>query len=136
MGRASPITVYIVVEQGYEYNDEIHYPAGDGSPSRVFANREDAELAANEDNAAALEQQPLSDFCYCLSERIVYGFRKDEGLDVDDLIASATTEIRNILGDPDWTHEKTMVALTPEQVEKLKQVVDIQFAWVEERVVE
>lgn len=135
MGRANPITVYIVVEQGYEYNDEIHYPAGDGSPGRTFANKADAERVANESVANILEQQPLSDFCYALYERITYEFTKNCD-DEEARETEATTEIRNILGDPDWTYERVMTAVSPEQLEKLKQVVDIQFAWVEERVIE
>lgn len=43
LGAGRPRQAWIVVEQGWEYNDEFHYPEGEYPRSRLFSQRTDAE---------------------------------------------------------------------------------------------
>jgi hypothetical protein len=59
---------YLVVERGAEYNDEIISPRQFGDPKTVFIDRETADKAAAELNAAWYRHNNILDYCYRLAE--------------------------------------------------------------------
>jgi hypothetical protein len=60
--------VYVVVERGAEYNDEIYSPREKGEPRTIFLEREAAERAAADRDADWHRYNNILDFCYQLKQ--------------------------------------------------------------------
>ena len=61
-------TVYVVMERGAEYNDEIVEPFAGGDPRWAFLNRAQAEEAAADRDARWHRENNILDFCYRLAD--------------------------------------------------------------------
>jgi hypothetical protein len=69
-GQRQP--VYLVIERGAEYNDEIMSPHAAGEPKSAFLDRAEAERAAAERNARWYRQNNILDYCYQLKDVTPY----------------------------------------------------------------
>jgi hypothetical protein len=58
--------VYVVMERGAEYNDEIMDPNAEGEPKLAFVDREEAERVAADRNARWHRENNILDYCYRL----------------------------------------------------------------------
>jgi hypothetical protein len=65
-------TVYVVMERGAEYNDEIMSPHSGGDPKWAFLDRAEAERAAAERNARWHRENNILDYCYQLQDVTPY----------------------------------------------------------------
>ncbi len=61
-------TAYVVVERGYEYNDEIYEPHEAGQPSLIFLDPEAADRHATEREVEWHRHNNILDFCYRLED--------------------------------------------------------------------
>lgn len=61
---------YVVIEKGWEYNDEIYYRAesGGGIPMKVFKDKHKADTWAREQNIKCVRGQELCSFYYDLED--------------------------------------------------------------------
>lgn len=126
---------FVVVERGWEYNDEIDQPNTFGEPDRVFFDRATAEEVAAARNAAVFRRERVSRFCYGIEE-------------ISDLtVAELNEQIRAILdqqpmtwGDPeidaaadqdmlDWPD---LADATEEQVRRIANLFTLKFFYVVE----
>jgi hypothetical protein len=125
-------TVYVVMERGAEYNDEIMSPNLGGDPKWVFLDRAEAENAAAERNASWHREHSILDYCYDLKEVTRHP--------VGDL----ARRISDILGrpfhlpdgdDPTYAHsERALVRgpVTDEQMRKIADLFKLKFFYVVE----
>jgi hypothetical protein len=81
-------TLYVVMERGAEYNDEIMAPNRGGDPKWAFLDRVEAERAAADRNGRWHRENNILDFCYQLKDVTPY---------TDDELARRISEI---LGRP------------------------------------
>jgi hypothetical protein len=65
-------TLYVVMERGAEYNDEIMRPNHEGEPKWIFLDRAEAENAAAERNALWYRWNNILDYCYDLKDVTPY----------------------------------------------------------------
>jgi hypothetical protein len=65
-------TVYVVMERGAEYNDNIMSPNLGGDPKWAFLDRAEAENAAAEREARWHREHNILDYCYDLKEVTPY----------------------------------------------------------------
>jgi hypothetical protein len=65
-------TVYVVMERGAEYNDNIMAPNAAGDPKWVFLDRAEAENAAAERGARWHREHNILDYCYELKDVTSY----------------------------------------------------------------
>jgi hypothetical protein len=75
---------YLVVQVGYEYNDEINEPQG-SDPYSVYDDEETAKGRARELNAGAFNGIDLQDYCYRLNEISPYFDEKDLRAKLEEL---------------------------------------------------
>ena len=61
-------TVYVVMERGAEYNDEIMSPNHGGDPKWAFLDRAEAERDAAERDAGWHREYNILDYCYRLKD--------------------------------------------------------------------
>jgi hypothetical protein len=65
-------SVYVVMERGAEYNDEIMSPHAEGDPRSAFLDRAEAERVASERNARWHRENNILDYCYRLKDVTPY----------------------------------------------------------------
>src|SRR5262249_12820595 len=75
MASPSAKTVYVVQEVHWEYNDEYHYPAGEGQPVKAFRDRQRAEAYRRE-----LEQAPHVQQCLACLFNFAGAYQFDDSL--------------------------------------------------------
>jgi len=64
---------YIIMEKGYEYDDNIYNSIEGGNPTKVFFNRKDAETEKNRLEIKKMKETNISYYTYSI----------EEGLNVD-----------------------------------------------------
>lgn len=74
-------TIYLVMSQGFDYNDEYYFQVDGGHPESFFTDREKAEAAA--------EQKNLDEFKSLIKDGSIRDYSSD-GL--NGLISDSTTE--------------------------------------------
>ncbi len=74
-------TIYLVMEQGFDYNDEYYFQVDGGSPDSFFTNKKKAEEAA--------EKKNLEEFKGLIKDGSIREYSND-GL--DGLLADSVTE--------------------------------------------
>lgn len=105
-GDANMSTVYVLMEAGWEYDDNIHWLSGSGggNPQKVFEDKEKAETEATRKN--------LEDF----KDLVKSGDIREYGYNLDDMLSDTATEddlffeegiFRTLFGKPadDWWRE-------------------------------
>lgn len=77
-------TIYVLMEEGWEYNDEIMFQpeGGGGSPHSFFLKEEDAQKECERRNLKSFKDLwktgEIRNYCYGFDELIPYNFRKDK----------------------------------------------------------
>lgn len=125
-------TVYVVMERGAEYNDEIMAPDLGGDPKWAFLDRAEAENAAAERDARWHREHNILDYCYGLKEVTPYH------------AGELARRISGILGRPyalpgggeptfDYS-ERPLVEgpITDEQMRKIAELFTLKFFYVVE----
>jgi hypothetical protein len=127
--------VYVLMEEGWEYNDEtyFHPDSGSGTPTKVFETQEAADVECNKRNLDSLKEMfaegDASQYFYNLTDIIVYSNRKDSdkverleeiiqiifGCDIDQLNDQLDFQ-RKIEANPDvsdttWLEFQSMTTL-------------------------
>lgn len=123
-------TVYVVMERGAEYNDEIMAPYIGGDPRWAFLDRTEAEKAAADRNASWHRQNNILEFCYQLKDITPHP------------AAELARRISEILGRPfelpdeddfDPTGEPLVEGpVTDEQMRKISELFTLKFFYVVE----
>jgi hypothetical protein len=133
MGSMS--NVYVLMEEGWEYNDEtyFHPDSGSGTPTKVFGTQEAADVECNRRNLESLKKMfaegDASQYFYNLTNIIIYSSRKDSdkverleeliqiifGCDIDQLNDQLDYQ-RKIEANPDvsdttWLEFQSMTTL-------------------------
>lgn len=76
--------MYVLVEEGWEYNDEVMFrpESGGGTPTKVFASKEKAEQERDRLNAKVLSAKfadgSIQDYFYSISDMVPYSRKKDK----------------------------------------------------------
>ncbi|MFK8113807.1 MAG: hypothetical protein AB8B91_16520 [Rubripirellula sp.] len=60
--------VFVIVERGFEYNDEVFHLNDEAAPQKVFLDKTSALRAAEQQNAGQLRQYNPLAFCYGIEE--------------------------------------------------------------------
>lgn len=127
--------IYLVMEQGFDYNDEYYFQVDGGSPDSFFTNKKKAE--------AACEQKNLEEF----KRLIKAGYIRDYSSDgLDGLLDSKATEeeltfeegiFKTLFGltaeewyEAQWNHnvdDKLKVEPTDEQWNRLMKCFNLEF---------
>lgn len=125
-------TVYLVMERGAEYNDEIMSPNPGGDPRWIFLDRSEAENAAAERDARWHRENNILDYCYDLKEVTSHP------------PAELARRISQILGrpydlpgegEPTFTHSDERLVqgpVTDEQMRKIAELFTLKFFYVVE----
>ncbi len=123
-------TVYVVMERGAEYNDEIMRPDLSGAPKWAFLERAEAEKAAADRNARWHRENNILEYCYQLKDVTPHP------------AAELSRRISEILGRPfelpdeddfDPTGEPLVDGpVTDEQMRKIAELFTLKFFYVVE----
>ena len=112
---------YVVMEVGWEYNDEVYYTTEDkaGKPSVVYKDKNKAEEVCRKCNIDKLLQEDLIHYCY----------------DIDDVLEPGFEEyVKEINGE--FFEDEGVLRLpntrTPEQEMKLLSLINLRFFTVSE----
>ena len=76
--------VYILMEEGWDYNDEVFFRAesGGGHPHSFYTNKEDADKECDARNIEKFkslwESGEIREYCYGIDELLPYDKRKDK----------------------------------------------------------
>jgi len=76
-------TIYLVMEQGYEYNDEYYTRVDGGSPKSFFTNKKKAEEAAEAKNLEEFKRLIKEDYIRDYSNDGLEGFLSDSATEED-----------------------------------------------------
>ena len=120
-------TVYVLMEEGWDYNDEVYFRSdgGGGHPSCFFGSQEEADKECQTRNIKSFRELwqsgEIREYCYGIDELLPYESRKDKaskkllnetceklfGLDwneVDDQFSNEDrVTILESATDADWT---------------------------------
>ena len=78
-------TVYVLMEEGWEYNDEtyFHPESGGGTPHSFYTSLEKAQVECDKRNLASFKDLwksgEIHDYCYGLDELVSYDLSKNKG---------------------------------------------------------
>lgn len=76
-------TVYVLMEEGWDYNDEIYFQAeaGGGHPKCFFTSEEEANKECTSQNLKSFKELwksgEIREYCYGISDLLPYDDRKD-----------------------------------------------------------
>ena len=79
-------TVYVLMEEGWDYNDEVYFrsDAGGGHPKVFYLSQEEADKECQTRNVASFRELWVSgeirEYCYGIDELLPYDDRKDKSL--------------------------------------------------------
>ncbi len=125
-------TVYVVMERGAEYNDEIMEPSLGGDPQWAFLDKAEAEEAAAGRNANWYRENNILDYCYKLKDVTPHS------------AAELARRISEILGrpydlpdggEPTFAHSNGPLVdgpVTEEQMRKIAELFTLKFFYVVE----
>jgi hypothetical protein len=125
-------TVYVVMERGAEYNDEIMSPNLGGDPKWAFLDRAEAERAAAERNARWHRENNILDYCYELKHVTPYP-AGELALRISDILGRPY-ELPDG-GEPTFEyHDGPLVEgpVTGEQMRKIADLFTLKFFYVVE----
>ncbi len=73
---------FVVLEKGYEYNDEIYHEpeSGGGAPIKIYLKREDANEYLIEKNIQAYKENDISQYSYDVKDCLSVDFEKFSNL--------------------------------------------------------
>ena len=77
-------TVYVLMEEGWDYNDETYFQseAGGGHPKCFFTSQEEADKACLANNLTSFKELwtsgEIREYCYGVSDLLPYDDRKDK----------------------------------------------------------
>lgn len=83
-GDAKMDFVYVLMEEGWEYNDEVFFrpESGSGTPRAFFLTQEEADVECNKRNVQSFKDLwsdgEIRQYCYGLDEILPYEQRKDK----------------------------------------------------------
>jgi hypothetical protein len=125
-------TVYIVMERGAEYNDEIMDPHRGGDPGWAFLDRAEAENAAAERDARWHRENNILDYCYRLKD--VTPYPADElARRISDILGRPYSLPND--GRPTFAHADGPLVpgpVTDEQMRKIADLFTLKFFYVVE----
>ena len=78
-------TIYLVMEQGFDYNDEYYYRVDSGSPDSFFTNKKKAEEAAEAKNLEEFKRLVKEDYIREYSSDGLHGLLSDSATEEDTL---------------------------------------------------
>jgi len=64
----SQLKGYVVMEKGFEYNDEINYSAEGGFPKKIYFNIDDVKGEVERLNLEKLKGEDISNYAYNLED--------------------------------------------------------------------
>jgi hypothetical protein len=67
---------YIIMQKGYEYDDNIYNQTEGGRPTRIFFRKEDAEFQQEELEIQAMKQNDISYYTYELGDQLLVDINK------------------------------------------------------------
>jgi hypothetical protein len=125
-------TVYLVMERGAEYNDEIMNPQREGDPKSVFLDRHEAEQAALARNASWHRTNSILDYCYKLSDVTAHSEKE-----LNRRISEILGRPYELPGEGHPTlgyFEESLVSgpVTDEQMKKISELFTLKFFYVVE----
>lgn len=123
-------TVYVVMERGAEYNDEIMSPNLAGNPKWVFLDRAEAERAAAERDASWHRGNNILDYCYQLKDVSPYPVG-ELGRRISEILGR-TYELPDD-GDPTYGYTDGPLVtgpVTDEQMRKIAELFTLKFFYV------
>jgi len=113
---------YVVMEIGYEYNDEVmHTTEGDyGTPRRIYSSKEKAEEVIKNLTISKYKSEEIAYYYYDMDELIQ--------IDIDKF----KMECYKILGEEGWEgidfeRFEMSSSWTDEQIEKLSEFITLEF---------
>jgi hypothetical protein len=59
---------FIILNKGFEYNDQIHSDSGGGTPRKVYFTREEAKKEIDKLNIAEFKSTDIEEYCYDISD--------------------------------------------------------------------
>jgi hypothetical protein len=125
-------TVYVVMERGAEYNDEIMDPHLGGDPKWAFLDRAEAERAAAERNARWHRENDILDYCYRLKD--VTSYPADElAHQISDILGRPYTLSND--GHPTFARADGPLVpapITDEQMRRIAELFTLKFFYVVE----
>lgn len=84
-GDANMNTVYVLMEEGWDYNDEIYFQSdggGAGYPKAFYLSQEEADKECSRLNVKSFrelwESGEIREYCYGMDELLPYDDRKDK----------------------------------------------------------
>jgi hypothetical protein len=114
---------YIVLEVGWEYNDEYYY-SGNGNtyeaPSEVFTDKEKADALCKKRNIKAYKGTELASYIQDLGDELVRGYSED---DIYDYIEKTFGEEAN----REYFEYSVPMDATDKQVEGLMKMLKLRF---------
>ena len=125
-------TVYVVMERGAEYNDEIVSPHPGGDPKWAFLDRGEAERVAAERDARWYREHNILDYCYRLKDVTPYP-AGELALRISEILGRPY-DLPNG-GEPTFTHSDELLVrgpVTKEQMRKIAELFTLKFFYVVE----
>ncbi len=125
-------TVYVVMERGAEYNDEIMSPNFAGDPRWIFLDRAEAERAAAERDARWHRENNILDYCYGLKDVTPYP-AVELARRISDILGRAYDLSDG--GEPTFAHAEGPLVegpVTDEQMRKIAELFTLKFFYVVE----
>ncbi len=114
-------TYYIVQEKGSEYNDEIYDLRDEGgTPVKVFAEKAEAEIAADKLNWKKLMSEPIVQYAYDISDVIN---NMGEFLNILNTTLNLSLTEEEITDDYEWS----LPEMTYAQYKKVKSFIILNF---------
>ena len=84
-GDVEMSTIYVLMEEGWEYNDEtyFHPHSGGGTPHSFYTKESDAQAECDKRNLASFKKLwksgDIHDYCYGFDELVSYDLSKNKG---------------------------------------------------------
>ena len=111
-------TMYVLVRNGFEYNDEIMYrpEVGGGDPVKVFHDKELAELYCKRKNIESMRKERIGEYCYGFDEIN----SRNNGPSLQDVLTNCGI-------DPDNSWDADFSKVTDEQWEQIYDATSLRF---------
>lgn len=128
-------TIYLVMEQGFDYNDEYYFQVDGGHPDSFFATREEADTACEAKNLAEFKRLVKEGYIREYSSDGLDGLLSDKATE-DELLYDSGI-FKTLFGltaedwyEAQWNHrvdDKLKVEPTEEQWKRLMNCFNLDF---------
>lgn len=61
---------YVIMQKGYEYDDNIYNPVEGGTPQKVFFNKEDAYIEKNRLEIKTMKEMDITSYTYSIEDEL------------------------------------------------------------------